>query len=229
MEMPLSLETTSISTREEVDDHLVKVVFVGSAGVGKTCLIRRLFTDKFSPDTQSTIGCDFHFKRYRFDKKSVGVTIWDTAGAEKFQAVTSNYYRGAQGVVFVYDVTRRDTLDAIARHWLPEVERYTTYPDAVKMVVGNKIDMMEERAVSPEEGAAFALEHNCMYHETSARTDAGVYEALVWGLLVNIVDTPSLLRAYNHERLELERPAGGGAGGGGGGGQCGRHHGGCCG
>ncbi|KXZ54309.1 RABC1 protein [Gonium pectorale] len=193
----------------EMDDHLVKVIFVGSAGVGKTCLVRRLFSDAFNPDTRATVGCDFHFKRYMFDKKSIGVTLWDTAGTEKFQAVTSNYYRGAQGVVLVYDVTRRETLDAIERLWLPEVDRFSTFPEAVKMVVGNKIDMEGERQVSPEEGAAFALRHGCMYSETSARTDAGVYDALVWGVLVNIVDTPSLLRSNEPERLRIEQPAGG--------------------
>ncbi|GLC41957.1 hypothetical protein PLESTF_000104400 [Pleodorina starrii] len=205
--------TSIVSTPTEMDDHLVKVVFVGSAGVGKTCLIRRLFSDKFSPETQPTIGCDFHFKRYKFDNKSVGVTLWDTAGAERFQAVTANYYRGAQGVVFVYDVTRRETLDAIGEHWLPEVCRHCSYPDAVKMVVGNKMDMVDARVVAPEEGAAFAREHGCMYQETSARTDEGVYDALVWGVLVNIVDTPSLLRSYNHERLDIERSVGDDGGG----------------
>ncbi|GFR46674.1 hypothetical protein Agub_g8289 [Astrephomene gubernaculifera] len=239
----------SFSPPMEMDDHLVKVIFVGSEGVGKTCLVRRLFSDKFDSETQPTIACDFYFKRYKFDNKSVGVTLWDTAGAEKFQAITSNYYRGAQGVVFVYDVTRRDTLDAISSHWLPEVERHGTHADAVKVVLGNKIDRvrgsepprgsdaalltpdicsyalqarkLQDRAVSPEEGVAFARAHGCAYHETSAATDEGVYDALVWGLLVSIVDTPSLLRSYQpQESLAIDRVQGGGGGGGGAGGGC---------
>ncbi|KAG2496866.1 hypothetical protein HYH03_005267 [Edaphochlamys debaryana] len=222
--MDMETSFTTLPPPVEIDDHLVKVVFVGSAGVGKTCLIRRLFSDKFLADTQATIGCDFHFKRYKFDSKSIGVTLWDTAGAEKFQAVTANYYRGAQGIVFVYDVTRPDTLEAIDRHWLPEVTRYGTFPDAVTMIVANKIDRLDERLVSPEEGAAFAREHGCMYQETSARTDEGVYDALVWGVLATIIETPSLLRSASPERLAIEKPPTEGGGGGSGGG-----HGGCCG
>lgn len=169
-------------------------------------MLGRLFTDQFDPNTQATIGCDFFFKRYKFDNKSIGVTLWDTAGAEKFQAVTANYYRGAQGIVLVYDVTRRETLESIASHWLPEVLRNSTYPDAVRMLVANKIDKAEQRQVTPEEGAAFAREHGCMYSETSAKDDLGVYDALVWGVLSYIVDTPSLLRSYGHERLVVEQP-----------------------
>ncbi|GIL62852.1 hypothetical protein Vafri_17071 [Volvox africanus] len=187
-------------------DHLIKLVIVGSAGVGKTCLIRRLFTDQFHQETVATIGCAFHYKRYTFDNKDFGVTLWDTAGAERFRALTANYYRGAQCVVLVYDVTQRSTLDAIAEQWLPDFNLHCTFRDAVKMVIGNKIDMVDARVVTPEEGAAFAREHGCMYMETSARTDEGVYDAFVWGVLQNIVDTPSLLRSNNYERLDIEKP-----------------------
>ncbi|GIL62853.1 hypothetical protein Vafri_17071 [Volvox africanus] len=161
-------------------DHLIKLVIVGSAGVGKTCLIRRLFTDQFHQETVATI--------------------------ERFRALTANYYRGAQCVVLVYDVTQRSTLDAIAEQWLPDFNLHCTFRDAVKMVIGNKIDMVDARVVTPEEGAAFAREHGCMYMETSARTDEGVYDAFVWGVLQNIVDTPSLLRSNNYERLDIEKP-----------------------
>ncbi|KAL6760469.1 RabC/Rab18 [Haematococcus lacustris] len=185
--------------------HLIKVIFVGAAGVGKTCLIERLFTNKFDSTTQPTIGVDFRFKRYTIDNKSVGVTLWDTAGAERFAALTSSYFRGAHGIVLVYDVTRPETLEALRRQWLPEVERHQSRPDVVRLIVGNKVDMAEERMVSKEQGVEFAREHGCMYHETSACTsDDNVHDALVWGLVAGILDNEELVRAYHHDKLEVE-------------------------
>ncbi|MEW5308975.1 MAG: hypothetical protein WDW38_000892 [Sanguina aurantia] len=117
-------------------------VFVGDSFVGKTSLINRLFSDRFEENTGATIGCDFKYKRYLFDGRSVGVTVWDTAGSEKFSAVTSSYYRGAQGVVLVYDVTRRESFDRLA-YWLKEVSRVGSHPDTIRMIVGNKLDLVQ--------------------------------------------------------------------------------------
>jgi Ras-related protein Rab-18 len=176
------------------DTNLCKVIFVGASGTGKTALIKRLFSDQFEQHQPATVGVDFFFKRYLFDGRSVGVTLWDTAGQESFQSITSSYYRGSQGAVFVYDVTRPDTLKAIVDFWLPEFDRYSTHRDAVKMIVGNKIDKDLERQVTSDEGALIARDHGCLYYETSAKADLHVQDAVVWGLLAQIIDTPSLLR-----------------------------------
>ncbi|KAF5836922.1 hypothetical protein DUNSADRAFT_5253 [Dunaliella salina] len=80
-------------------ERLAKVIFAGGAGVGKTCLLSRLFSDKFDANKPPTIGCDFQFKRYQVDDKSIGVTLWDTAGSERFSAMTSSYFRGAHGII----------------------------------------------------------------------------------------------------------------------------------
>lgn len=186
------------------NDHLFKVVFIGDSGVGKTCLLDRLFSDTFNERTTPTIGCDFRFKQYQFDGKVVGITLWDTAGAERFQALTSNYYRGAHGVVLVYDVTRRETLDSLQNYWLEEVAKYGTHPEAVKMVIGNKTDLTRE--VAPEEGAAFARANDCLYNETSAKSDAGVYDAFVWGVVATILDTPVLVNSFGADTLDIEVP-----------------------
>lgn len=131
----------------------------------------------------------------------IGVSVWDTAGQDRFSSLTPFYFRGAQGIVYVYDVTRRDSLQHLADKWMEDYKNYATVEDAVQMVVGNKVDLGEGvRQVTPEEGAAFAREHGCMYKETSAKTDsggtdAGVYDALVWGMVCTILDSrPALLQ-----------------------------------
>eukprot|EP00199_Chlamydomonas_sp_CCMP681_P006023 CAMPEP_0119105578 /NCGR_PEP_ID=MMETSP1180-20130426/3498_1 /TAXON_ID=3052 ORGANISM="Chlamydomonas cf sp, Strain CCMP681" /NCGR_SAMPLE_ID=MMETSP1180 /ASSEMBLY_ACC=CAM_ASM_000741 /LENGTH=197 /DNA_ID=CAMNT_0007090659 /DNA_START=57 /DNA_END=647 /DNA_ORIENTATION=- len=169
-----------IDSREEECQHLIKAIFVGAAGVGKTCLLERLFSERFSLKTQPTIGCDFRFKKYHVDGKNVGVTLWDTAGSERFMALTNSYFRGSHGVVLVFDVTRRDTLLALQNDWLPLVAEHVSTPGAVLLIVGNKTDL-EPRQVSSEEGAEFARHHGCLYKETSAAIqDDNVHDALVW-------------------------------------------------
>lgn len=197
------METDAICDLAPVNNHLFKVVFVGDSAVGKTCLLNRLFSDTFDERTAATIGCDFRFKQYQFDDKVVGVTLWDTAGAEKFKALTSNYYRGAHGLVLVFDVTRRDSFRSLDEYWVDEIAKYGTHEEAIKLVVANKIDL-EGRQVTPEEGVAFARKNNCLYYETSAKTDVGVYDAFVWGLVSTILDTPQLVNSYAPESLSIE-------------------------
>ena len=104
-------------------DHLLKVLLIGDAGVGKSSLLLRYTEDKFDEALGSTIGVDFKVKTGEADGKRVKLTLWDTAGQERFRTLTSSYYRGAQGVVLVYDVTRRATFDDLQR-WLEEVDAY---------------------------------------------------------------------------------------------------------
>ena len=104
-------------------DHLLKVLLIGDAGVGKSSLLLRYTEDKFDEALGSTIGVDFKVKTVEADGKRVKLTLWDTAGQERFRTLTSSYYRGAQGVVLVYDVTRRATFDDLQR-WLEEVDAF---------------------------------------------------------------------------------------------------------
>lgn len=182
---------------DEGPETLLKLIFVGDSGVGKSALIERMFSNRFDPQLPATIGTDQRFKRLRVDGVNIGVSVWDTAGQDRFQSLTPMYYRGAQGVVYVYDVTNPASLENLGGRWMQDFKQYGR-PDAIQMVVGNKIDLGEAvRAVSPDQGAAFARDHGCLYKETSAKTDKGgvdegVYDALVWGMVCTILDTPGL-------------------------------------
>ncbi|KAJ1368466.1 Ras- protein Rab-18, partial [Parelaphostrongylus tenuis] len=113
-------------------------------------------------------GVDFRVTTLNVDGNRVKLAIWDTAGQERFRTLTPSYYRGAQGVICVYDVTNRSSFENL-NHWMTEVETYITKGDAVKMVVGNKIDM-PNREVSREDGLKFAKRHRALFIEASAKT-----------------------------------------------------------
>jgi len=134
--------------------------------------------------------------------KRVKLTIWDTAGQERFRTLTSSYYRGAHGVVFVYDVTRKETFESLGDIWMQEVDMYSTIDDAVKLVVANKVDKDSEREVSRDQGAAFARKHGTLFVETSAKANTAVSQAFE-ELVAKILDTPSLLQDAGGTRLHV--------------------------
>ena len=132
-------------------DHLVKILLVGDSGVGKSSLLARFISDSF--DEQSpTVGVDFKLKHVDVDGTRLKLTVWDTAGQERFRTLTSSYYRGAHGVVFVYDVTSRESFENARETWRKEVEMYGTIANSVKIVIGNKIDREDERTVARRGG-----------------------------------------------------------------------------
>jgi Ras-related protein Rab-1A len=128
----------------------VQVVIIGDTGVGKSCLLLRFAEDAFSENYVSTIGVDFRFRTVKIDKKTIKLQIWDTAGQERFRTITSAYYRGADGIIMVYDVTSRESFNHI-NDWLTEVNRYAS-ETSCKLIVGNKCDLKESRIISTEQG-----------------------------------------------------------------------------
>ena len=117
-------------------DHLVKILLVGDSGVGKSSLLARFISDSFD-EQGPTVGVDFKLKHVDVDGTRLKLTVWDTAGQERFRTLTSSYYRGAHGVVFVYDVTSRESFENARETWRKEVEMYGTIANSVKIVIGN--------------------------------------------------------------------------------------------
>ncbi|CAI5445666.1 unnamed protein product [Caenorhabditis angaria] len=172
----------------------LKILIIGESGVGKSSLMLRFVDDVFDPEQAATIGVDFRVTSMTIDGNRVKLAIWDTAGQERFRTLTPSYYRGAQGVICVYDVTNRSSFEKLA-HWMTEVDTYCTKEDAVKMLVANKIDM-PNREVSREEGLKFAKRHRTLFIEASAKTKEGV-QCTFEELIEKIIQTPNL---WDNER-----------------------------
>ncbi|XP_073037116.1 ras-related protein RABC2a-like [Primulina huaijiensis] len=175
-------------------DYSFKVLLVGDSGVGKSSLLHSFITkcQQLPHDLAPTIGVDFKIKLLTTGGKKLKLTIWDTAGQERFGMLASSYYRGAHGIILVYDVTRRETFTNLSGIWAKELELYCTNPDCIKILVGNKVDRDSERVVAMEEGLAFAKKHKCLFHECSAKTQENVKECFK-ELAVKILEVPSLL------------------------------------
>jgi small GTP-binding protein len=165
---------------------------IGDSGVGKSSLLLSFTSDDTFEDLTPTIGVDFKIKHVTIGGKKLKLAIWDTAGQERFRTLTSSYYRGAQGVIMVYDVTRRETFTNLSDIWAKEIDLYSTNQDCIKMLVSNKVDKESERVVAKKEGIDFAREYGCLFIECSAKTRVNV-EQCFEELVLKILDTPSLL------------------------------------
>jgi Ras-related protein Rab-18 len=175
-------------------DYMVKLLFVGDSFVGKSSILLRFTEGTFEPDHQCTIGVDFKVHLMTWNQLRLNVTIWDTAGQEKFRSLTTSYYRGAHGIILVYDITNRDTFLNIGKVWLEEIELYATTKNIVKCLVGNKLDQEDRRAVPVKEAQEFADRHHMLFVECSSKTGVGVNEVFN-KLISKIVSTPGLLES----------------------------------
>ena len=156
----------------EQPDFLFKMLLIGNSGVGKSCLLVRYAENSFNENFFNTIGVDFKIKTIALDNQNIKLQIWDTAGQERFRTLTASYYRGAHGIIVVYDVTDRDTFENV-RQWMQEIDKFAT--DSVcKIIIGNKCDLADARKVTTEEGQELAQQYNVPFLETSARSDVGV-------------------------------------------------------
>ncbi|KAM4723276.1 ras-related protein Rab-15-like isoform 1-T1 [Anableps anableps] len=158
-------------------DVLFRLLLLGDSGVGKTCMLRRFTEGEFDPSHISTIGVDFKMKTIEIDGLKVRVQIWDTAGQERYQTITKQYYRRAQGIVFVYDITNLPSFQHIAK-WASDVDEYA--PDDVQTIlVGNKADEDFSRQVTKDQGKKLAETYGMEFFETSASTSSNISESFI--------------------------------------------------
>ncbi len=172
-------------------DHLFKLLLIGDSGVGKTCILFRFSDDAFNSTFISTIGIDFKIKTVELRGKKIKLQIWDTAGQERFHTITTSYYRGAMGIMLVYDVTNPKSFDNIAK-WLRNIQEHAN-EDVEKMILGNKCDMEDKRMISRERGETIACENGVRFLETSAKTNVNIERAFL-ELSESILDkTPGVM------------------------------------
>jgi small GTP-binding protein len=153
----------------------LKFIIIGSSGVGKTAILKRLIDDVFEPESQSTIGVEFLASQVEVDGAPVRLQIWDTAGQEHFRSIAKAYFRSAIGVILVFDLSDRKSFEDL-NQWLTNIHQLCD-PNAVVTLIGNKLDLKANRAVTAGEAEAFAHLHQLTYFETSALGGDNIQEA----------------------------------------------------
>merc|ERR1719158_1534615 len=153
-------------------DYLFKLLLIGDSGVGKSCLLLRFADDTYTESYISTIGVDFKIKTIKDEGKTIKLQIWDTAGQERFRTITSSYYRGAHGIIVVFDTTDLESFNNV-KQWLQEIDRYAA-EGVNKLLVGNKADLASQRKVDYNAAQDFAQEYGLTYIETSAKVGQNV-------------------------------------------------------
>ncbi|XP_054278706.1 ras-related protein Rab-43 [Macrosteles quadrilineatus] len=169
----------SPSSSDESFDFLFKIVLIGDCGTGKTCVVQRFKSGTFVERHGNTIGVDFSMKTVTVDGKKVKLQIWDTAGQERFRTITQSYYRSANGVIIVYDITKRASFLGLQR-WIEEVRRYTA-SNVIIILIGNKCDLETLREVEFAEAEAMCeyIPEILYVMETSARENTNVENAFL--------------------------------------------------
>ncbi|XP_055349560.1 ras-related protein Rab-10-like [Paramacrobiotus metropolitanus] len=155
-----------------MDRLIFKLLFIGDSGAGKTSIILRYADDCFSSNAVSNVGIDFKIKTIEIKGRKVKLQIWDTAGQERFHAIAYPYYRGAMGIILVYDVTNRRSFENLST-WMRNIDEHAS-EKVEKILLGNKCDMEAQRVVSRQEGEAVARQHGIPFLETSAKNNINI-------------------------------------------------------
>ena len=155
--------------------YIIKILTLGDTMVGKSSIVLRFAEDKFDDNQFATIGIDFKTKYIKIADSSVKVLIWDTAGQEKFQNIAKQYYKGANGVLLIYDICCKKSFERV-EFWLKELKENNRIDELFICLVGNKIDLEDKRVITTEEGEKYAKDNNILFFEVSAKTGKGVVE-----------------------------------------------------
>ena len=152
-----------------------KILILGDSKVGKSCFLTRYADKTYQEDYLSTIGMDYKIKNYELENGDIiKLYIWDTAGQDRFRSITSNYYKGADGIILIYDITKQETFNNV-RNWITSIKEEAP-AKVVLILVGNKVDDEKNRAVQQSEGEKIADEYNLPFLECSAKSDINVTE-----------------------------------------------------
>ena len=158
------------------EEIVYKVLLLGDSSVGKTCFLLRYCDKSFQDVHLSTIGLDYRLKSMTLkNNKNIKLQIWDTAGQDRFRAITKNYYKGANGIILIYDVTNMQTYENV-KNWISQIKEEAS-PNVIIYLVGNKIDVPDEqRLIKAEDGQKIADEFNLPFKEASAKDGTNVNE-----------------------------------------------------
>merc|ERR1712167_157491 len=165
-----------MSANKSPYDMLIKLLLIGDSGVGKSCLLCRYSDDVFNSNFITTIGIDFKIRTIELDGSKIKLQIWDTAGQERFRTITQAYYRGAMGILLVYDVCDDKSFQNI-RTWMRNIEQHAN-EQVEKILLGNKCDCpADKQMVTRQQGEDLAKEYGIQFFETSAKANINVEDS----------------------------------------------------
>ena len=164
--------------QEEEFDYELKLTLVGDAGVGKTSIIEQIINGKFYQEVPSTIGGGNFIKKLKIEEKECQLSIWDTAGQERFRSLSKIYLKNSNIVIYVYDITRKETFDNITKNWIPIINQLLDVKNIIFGVFGNKSDLYSLDNVGLDNGKNLAEEIDAFFFETSAQTSDNIMEAI---------------------------------------------------
>ena len=152
--------------------NTVKLLLVGSTGVGKSSSLMKLRYDNFSEYFLTTVGVDYIVQETEIDSTSVKMHIWDTAGQERFRSITTAYYRNIDGILLFYDITNLRSFTDLD-YWYEMITEYANSNVDIYLV-GNKTDLMDKRCIDASDASDWAIAHNMLYIETSAKDGSNI-------------------------------------------------------
>ncbi|EAL70401.1 Rab GTPase [Dictyostelium discoideum AX4] len=179
-------------------EHLFKFVLAGDSGVGKTSILFRITDDTFT-ETHITIGIEFKIKTVYIEGKPIKLQIWDTAGEKRFR-VHNSHYRGCHGVIIVYDVTDQRSFENVPS-WIEDIRRYAN-ENVIKIIIGNKNDLVSQKVVDPFLAQEFADSLDIPFKEISAKQSINIEEAFISlvKLCINRIEETSLKKTQSPEK-----------------------------
>jgi Ras-related protein Rab-1A len=168
------METITKGSEQDYE-FIFKVLLIGNSNVGKSSLFLKFVDDIWNDTFVPTIGVDFKIKTFEIDSSKIKMQIWDTAGQERFKNIIASYYRGAHGILLLYDVTDKDSFKNLS-NWLIEIEKNSS-KNVIKVLIGNKTDLEDKRVISQNQGKDFADTYGLKFIETSVKKNINVKEA----------------------------------------------------
>ena len=186
-------------------EFIFKVLLLGNSNVGKSSLFLRFVDDIWNDTFVPTIGVDFKIKTFEIDSKKIKMQIWDTAGQERFKNIIASYYRGAHGILLLYDVTDKDSFKTLS-NWLIEIEKNAS-KNVLRLLIGNKCDLEEKRVISFNQGKEFADTYGLKFIETSAKKNLNVNEAFetLGRELMNASSDKKIVKQNNNKKISVAK------------------------
>ena len=198
---------------EEEYEMMVKVIIIGDSSVGKTNIMNKYLKNQFLEDSKATVGVEFGSKLFKIDGHNIKAQIWDTAGEEKYKAITGAYYKGSKGAFIVYDITRKETFDSVDR-WINDLKSIGDSKMTI-ILIGNKCDLEDKREIPKEKGEEKARSFDCAFLETSALSGDNIekgFQMMISEIFKKFgnesIDEEELISVERGEELKLDKKEG---------------------